>query len=325
VAVDESSERTADVQRFAEDLRGRWHRAVVGQEPLVDRMLVAVATGGHVLLEGVPGTAKTLAVKAMARCLGLPFGRIQLTPDLLPADLLGTSVWHPATGSFSVRRGPVFTTFLLADEINRAPARTQSALLEAMEERQVTLEGERHPLPQAFTVFATRNPLEHEGTYPLPEAQLDRFALMLRVPYPSEEAERDLLVRVDQGFDPRELERLDLEPRQGTPGLEGVRATVERVSVASEVLTFLLDLVRRTREDSRILLGASPRAATVLLRCAKAQAALSGRTYVTPDDVVALAPDVLRHRLVLHGETELAGLDVDDVVADLTGAVTVPR
>jgi MoxR-like ATPase len=314
-----------DVQRFAEDLQGRWHRAVVGHQTLIDRMLVAVAAGGHVLLEGVPGTAKTLAVKAFARCLGLPFGRIQLTPDLLPADLLGTSIWHPATGEFKVRRGPVFTTFLLADEINRAPARTQSALLEAMEEGQITLEGKRHTLPQAFTVFATRNPLEHEGTYPLPEAQLDRFAMMLRVPYPSEEAERDLLVRVDGGFDPRALEALNLGPGEGVPDLAQVRAAVARVSVASEVLTFLLQLIRRTREDPRILLGASPRAATVLLRCAKAQAALSGRTYVTPDDLVTLAPDVLRHRLVLHGESELAGLSVDDVVGELTHAVPVPR
>jgi len=314
-----------EVRRFAEDLQGRWHRAVVGQQVLIDRMLVAVAVGGHVLLEGVPGTAKTLAVKALARCLGLPFGRIQLTPDLLPADLLGTSIWHPATGEFKVRRGPVFTTFLLADEINRAPARTQSALLEAMEEGQITLEGERQALPDAFTVFATRNPLEHEGTYPLPEAQLDRFAMMLRVPYPSEEAERDLLVRVDGGFDPRALSDLALQPGPGVPALDQVRAAVAQVSVASEVLTFLLQLIRRTRDDPRILLGASPRAATVLLRCAKAQAALSGRSYVTPDDVVALAPDVLRHRLVLHGETELAGLTVDDVVGELTTAVPVPR
>ncbi len=314
-----------DVRRFAEDLRGRWHRAVVGQQLLIDRMLVAIATGGHVLLEGVPGTAKTLAVKALARCLGLPFGRIQLTPDLLPADLLGTSIWHPATGEFKVRKGPVFTTFLLADEINRAPARTQSALLEAMEERQITLEGERQVLPTEFTVFATRNPLEHEGTYPLPEAQLDRFAMMLQVPYPSEEAERDLLVRVDAGFDPRELEALALGPGEGVPTVKAVRAAVAQVSVASDVMTFLLQLIRRTRGDSRILLGASPRAATVLLRCAKAQAALSGRRYVTPDDVVALAPDVLRHRLVLHGETELAGMTVDDVVAELTAAIPIPR
>jgi MoxR-like ATPase len=314
-----------EVQRFADDLKGRWHRAVVGQEQLIDRMLVAVVTGGHVLLEGVPGTAKTLAVKALARCLDLEFGRIQLTPDLLPADLLGTSIWHPATGEFKVRRGPLFTTFLLADEINRAPARTQSALLEAMEERQITLEGKRHRLPDQFTVFATQNPLEHEGTYPLPEAQLDRFAMMLQVPYPSLEAERDLLVRVDRGFDPRDLDSLALAPGKDLLSVAQVQAAVAQVSVASDVLTYLLQFIRRTRDDPRILLGASPRAATVLLRCAKGQAALAGRRYVTPDDVVALAPDVLRHRLILHGEAELAGLRVDDVVIDLTRTSPVPR
>jgi len=314
-----------DVQAFGEAVSAAWSRAVSGQEQVLRSLLVTLLIGGNALLVGPPGTAKTLAVKVLARCLSLPFGRIQFTPDLLPADLIGSPVLEQATGTFRIRRGPVFTTFLLADEINRAPAKTQAALLEAMEERQVTIEGETTLLPPTFTVFATQNPLEFEGTYPLPEAQLDRFSLQIDVGYPSEAAERELLQKVDQGFDARNLDALAIAPVADEAGVLALRASVREVTVKPAVLEHLLALIRRTREEPRLLLGASPRAAGTLLNAAKALAALRGRAFVTPDDVVDLTPEVLRHRVVLHGEAELAGMTPDDVLARLLAEIPVPR
>jgi len=315
-----------EVRAFGEALEREFGRVVVGQSALLRRLLITLLIGGNALLEGPPGTAKTLAVKVLARCLDLPFGRIQFTPDLLPADLVGTPVLAPGGGSLRLRKGPVFTTFLLADEINRAPAKTQSALLEAMEERQVTIEGASHPLPETFTVFATQNPLEYEGTYPLPEAQLDRFSLHLKVGYPPRDAEADLLRRVDRGFDARDLAPLALARVADEAQLLALRAAIqEGVRISDEVLDHLLGLIRATREDPRLLLGASPRAAAVLLRGAKALAALDGRTFVTPDDVLDLAPSVLRHRVVLHGEAELSGLTPEAVIHRLAGGLAVPR
>jgi MoxR-like ATPase len=315
-----------EVAQFGEDIAAAWGRAVVGQEAVLQGLLVTLLIGGNALLQGPPGTAKTLSVKALARCLELPFGRIQFTPDLLPADLIGSPVLDPGSGSFRVRKGPVFTTFLLADEINRAPAKTQAALLEAMEERQVTIEGDTHLLPATFTVFATQNPLEYEGTDPRPEAQLDRFSLQIQVGYPGESDERGWLRRVDEGFDAQDLEAMGLAPVADSKRLLALRRRVRaEVSVSDAVLDYLLTLVRRTREDPRLLLGASPRAAATLLSGSKALAALRGRGFVTPDDVVDLAPAALRHRLALHGEVELEGLSADDVIARLIAEIPVPR
>ncbi len=314
-----------EIQDFSEAVAREWGRAVIGQGWVLQSLLVTLLIGGNALLEGPPGTAKTLAVKVLARCLSLPFGRIQFTPDLLPADLIGSPVLEPG-GGFRVRKGPIFTTFLLADEINRAPAKTQAALLESMEERQVTIEGESHLLPTTFTVFATQNPLEYEGTYPLPEAQLDRFSLLIRVPYPDRRAERTFLGRVHEGFDAQDLDALSLEPVADGEQLMAMRRRVRSgVAVRGEVMDHLLELVRRTRDDPRLLLGASPRAAATLLSGAKALAALRGRDFVTPDDVVDLAPSVLRHRVVLRGEAELAGLSPDDVIGGLLTELVIPR
>jgi MoxR-like ATPase len=312
-------------------LRNEIGRVVVGQQALVDGLLVALLGRGHVLVEGVPGVAKTTAVRTLARVLGLAFGRVQFTPDLLPSDLVGSRVFVPERGSFELHRGPVFTEVLLADEINRAPAKVQSALLEAMQERQVTIADETLPLPAAFFVMATQNSIELEGTYPLPEAQLDRFLLKLRVRYPSEEEEREIVER-DAQPEP------ELEARLDAQGLLALQDAATKVYVAPEVRDYAVALARATREqgepdpasalarmgDAPLALGASPRASIALVRAARSRALIEGRDYATPHDVKRVAPDALRHRLVLGYEAEADGLTPDAVVEGVLGSVQSP-
>ena len=303
-------------------------RVIAGQEEPVAQALITMLCGGHALLEGVPGVAKTLTVKTLARFLGLEFRRVQGTPDMMPADILGTSVFSPPfgdkPGGFSFHPGPVFTQFLLADEINRTPPRTQAALLEAMEERQVTADGERHALNDLFTVFATQNPVEFEGTYPLPEAQLDRFLLKIRIGYPSVAEERTILERHHGSADPAGVAEA---PVEAVPFelLVQARREIRAVRVEPAIFDYLLAAVRRTREWPAISLGGSPRASTSLLLVAKALAAREGRDFVVPDDVKQAAVPVLRHRLVLRPEAELEGLDPDRVVREVLQATPVPK
>jgi MoxR-like ATPase len=310
-------------------LRDRVHaevsKVVVGQGAVLDVLLAAFAVGGHVLLEGVPGVAKTLLANATARALGVQFRRVQFTPDLLPSDVTGTMTLQ-GTGAgrqLSFRPGPVFTNVLLADEINRTPPKTQAALLEAMQERQVTVEGEARPLPDPFLVVATQNPIEYEGTYPLPEAQLDRFLAKVDVGYPSEADEVSLLRLAHKGVMPASLEVVT--PVSQASDLAAARAEADAVVVTEEVAAYVAALVRRTRELPSVSLGASPRAAVHLLAAAKAVTALAGRDFVTPDDVVLVAPAVLRHRLLLRPEAELEHYRPDDAVATAVGTVPVPR
>jgi MoxR-like ATPase len=299
-------------------------RVIAGQQEVIAQALMTMLCGGHALIEGVPGVAKTLAVKTLARFLGLEFRRVSGTPDMMPADILGTSVFSAKTGEFSFHKGPVFTQFLLTDEINRMPPRTQAALLESMEERQVTADGERHVLDDFFTVFATQNPVEFEGTYPLPEAQLDRFLLKIRMEYPDVAEERLVLERHHAALDHAGLaetaiEAIPFERRAAA------RREVRAVRVEPAIFDYLLAVVRRTRAWPTIALGASPRASTGLLLVAKAFAAREQRDFVIPDDVKEAALPVLRHRLVLRPEAELEGLDSDRVVRDVLAAVQVPK
>ena len=304
--------------------RAEMGRVLAGQQELVEQALLTLLCGGHALIEGVPGVAKTLAVKTLARYLALDFRRVQGTPDTMPADILGTNVFSPRTGEFSLHRGPVFTQFLLADEINRMPPRTQAALLECMEERQVTLDGDTHTLSPYFTVFATQNPLEFEGTYPLPEAQLDRFLLKIRVGYPSAVEERSVLERHHAVPVGERLE--DTAISAITPGLlDDARAEVRAVQVEPALFEYLLAVVRRTREWPALTLGASPRAAASLLLVAKGYAARDGRNFLLPDDVKTAAVPVLRHRLILKPEAELEGFSTDRVIADVLAATPLPR
>ena len=309
---------------LAEQARTELGKVLVGQDELIQQLLVVVLCRGHALIEGVPGLAKTLAVKALAKLLQLEFQRVQCTPDLMPADVIGGNIFNTATGSFALHRGPLFTDLLLVDEINRTPPRTQSALLESMEEAQVTVDGTRHQLSDFFTVFATQNPIEFEGTYPLPEAQLDRFLLKIHVGYPTDEEEIAILERYQAGFDARQLERMEL---QSIPveALRGARAAVSSVQVEPGIFRYVSELVRRSRDWPSLSLGASPRAGLNLLLAAKAIAAMDGRDYLVPDDVKQIAPAVLRHRVVLKPEADLEGVSAEQVVRDLLAAVEVPK
>jgi MoxR-like ATPase len=300
---------------------GEVSKVVVGQEATVDRILCAVLAGGHVLLEGVPGVAKTLVANAVARALGLEFRRVQFTPDMLPSDLLGTLTLRG--GEVTFRPGPVFTSVLLADEVNRTPPKTQAALLEAMEERQVTIEGASRELPTLFLVLATQNPVEYEGTYPLPEAQLDRFMFKLALGYPDEETERSILGLRHRGVQPATLDDVTavLDPAE----LAQASRELDATGVSEEVIGYVASLVRTTRVLPSVELGASPRAGVHLLTAAKAVARLDDRGYVTPDDVADVAPDVLRHRLLVRPEAELEGFTPDDAVRAALDAVPVPR
>ena len=301
-------------------------KVIIGQQPVVDLTLVAIATNQHALIEGVPGVAKTLLVRTLAAVLGCDFGRIQFTPDLMPADITGTHVFNLARNEFTLVKGPVFTTFLLADEINRAPAKTQSALLQAMQERTVTIDRDTHPLPENFTVFATQNPIESEGTYPLPEAQRDRFLLKIVMPCPDRDDELTL-VRRTLGADAPEnvLASGEVKPVATEARLTALRAELRHVTVQPELLGYAVDVVRATRANESVLVGAGPRASQALLLAARALAALQDRDFVTPDDLKFLAGPVLGHRLVLRPEFELEGTSVGEVVTRILETVAVPR
>jgi len=321
------NERVREGSAFAYRLREEIATVVVGQRYLVDRLLIGLLANGHVLLEGVPGLAKTLSVKSLAQALHASFRRIQFTPDLLPADLIGTLVYSPRDGTFTTKRGPIFAQIVLADEINRAPAKVQSALLEAMQERQVTIGEETHPLPEPFLVLATQNPIEQEGTYPLPEAQVDRFMLKLRITYPSREEERQILDRMATTAPPHEI-----RPVVSTADVLAARTLVDQVYVDDKIKEYIVDLVLATRDPKAFALdlgplieyGASPRATLALALAARAHAFLAGRGYVTPQDVKSIAPDVLRHRIVPSYEAEAEDVDADELVQRVLDGVPVP-
>jgi MoxR-like ATPase len=301
-------------------------KVIVGQAEMVDLLLLTIVCGGHALVEGVPGLAKTLAVRALARIMRLQFQRVQCTPDLMPADIVGANVFNMATSAFTLHHGPVFTDLLLVDEINRMPPRTQAALLEAMEERQVTIDGTSHRLSPAFTAFATQNPVEFEGTYPLPEAELDRFLVKIRLGYPDRASgeEEAILERHHRGFDAKAIDDLALEPLD-LEQLAIARRDVQSVVVEAPLFTYIASIARRSRDWPSLTLGVSPRGAIHLMQLAKAIAAMDGRNFLLPDDVKRAAPPVFRHRLILKPEADLEGLTSDQITADLLAAVEVPK
>lgn len=311
--------------RRAREVLDRLGAVVIGQDQVLRQMMVALMAGGHVLLEGAPGTAKTLAIRALAMTLDLRFGRVQFTPDLMPTDLIGVNMLDELRREFVYHPGPVFTDLLLADEINRAPAKTQAALLEAMQERQVTVDGVTRPLPPAFTVFASQNPIEYEGTYPLPEAQLDRFLLKVIVDYPGADAERAILDRYADGFSADRSESYGLAPVLTGEEVLALRAAVAAVHVDESIRDYIVRIVRATRAEPGFAIGAGPRASVALFLASRAEALLSGRDFVTPDDVKALARPVLRHRVVLTPEAEIEGRSTDDRLAALLDTIEAPR
>jgi MoxR-like ATPase len=300
-------------------------KVVVGQEGALSWVVAALLVGGHVLLEGVPGMAKTLLVKTVAAALDLQFRRVQFTPDLMPSDVIGQTIYAQASGSFHFRDGPIFTNLLLADEINRTPPKTQSALLEAMEERQVSVEGLARPLPDPFIVVATQNPVEYEGTYPLPEAQLDRFLFKLVVPYPTLEQEVAIVGRHDEGLDPHDVAAAGVGPVATAADLAAARREVDTIRVDPQVRTYIVMLARATRDSPSLSLGVSPRGAAMLLHASKAWAWLSGKSFVTPDEVKAIAKPTMRHRIQMRPEVELEGATADGVLDGILATVAVPR
>ena len=315
-----------DAIREASDrLRQQVHRVVIGQKRVVNLLLVALLSEGHVLIEGVPGTAKTLLARTFAASLSLRFGRIQFTPDLMPGDVIGTNLFNFQTGEFSLTKGPIFTDVLLADEINRTPPKTQAALLEAMQERSVTIDGKTHDLGSAFLVLATQNPIEQEGTYPLPEAQLDRFLFKIKMGYPTEEEEREIVRLHGHRTAMPRLDEFDLSALVDSEFLEGAREAVRAIRLSDEVMHYIVSLIRTTREEASLLFGASPRASNMMAVAVRALAVLSGRDFVIPDDVKALAMPLLGHRLVLSPDAEIEGLDTEQVVKRIVEKVPAPR
>ncbi|HEX2948489.1 MAG TPA: MoxR family ATPase [Armatimonadota bacterium] len=300
-------------------------KAVKGQDAIVEGLLICLLADGHALLEGVPGTAKTLMAKALAHSLQCTFRRVQFTPDLMPSDIIGTTVYDMKSAEFFVKKGPIFSAVLLADEINRTPPKTQAALLQAMEERQVSIDGTDYTLPAPFLVIATQNPIEYEGTYPLPEAQLDRFLMKLKVDYPSSDEELAMLRLHQQGFDPHHLTESAIRPVAQADMLANAKAELCTITVEDSVLKYLVDLVAATRAANQSLLGGSPRATVALLRCSRVVAAMEGRSFVTPDDIKLVALPVLRHRIILRPEAELEGMTTDQLIDGVLAAVPVPR
>ena len=321
----ETAGSSGDARERLAAVRGEVAKAVVGQDAAVSGLLVALLCGGHVLMEGVPGVAKTLLVRTLAGALDVRTRRVQFTPDLMPGDITGSMVIDSKQGELSFREGPLFTNLLLADEINRTPPKTQSALLEAMEEGQVSVDGVSRPLPRPFLVAATQNPVEYEGTYPLPEAQLDRFLLKVVLPIPPRDSELEILRRHAAGFDPRDVAGAGVTAVCGPDDIAAGQAAVKHVQVSPEVASYIVDIARATRESPSLSLGVSPRGATALMRAARAWAWLTGRDFVTPDDVKALAQASLAHRLGLRPEAELEGVQVGQVLDSALGSVPVPR
>ncbi|HOY68521.1 MAG TPA: MoxR family ATPase [Candidatus Ozemobacteraceae bacterium] len=313
------------VQQLFAALRKELGKVIVGQDQVIDLILTALLVRGHVLLEGVPGTAKTLTVKTISKLMGLSFQRIQMTPDLMPSDVLGTTVFDARTGAFQIHKGPIFCDLVLVDEINRAPAKTQSALLECMEERQVTIEGNRFPLPRVFMVLATQNPLEYEGTYPLPEAQLDRFLFKILIDYPTAAAETSILERYESGFRADRLEEVGLQTVTTPEELVACQESLRQVQTKQPIMEYITSIVRLTRTWSDLLVGGGIRADIALFLASKAKALMEGREFVTPDDVKAMTLPVLRHRIILKPEAEIEGATPDQVLQSVLAQVKVPR
>ncbi|MEO6835191.1 MAG: MoxR family ATPase [Candidatus Tumulicola sp.] len=316
---------SADVKQLAARISEGMNRAVVDAEATAFALTVALLARGHVLIEGVPGTGKTLAVRTLAMLLGLEFRRIAFTPDMMPADVVGTTVFNPATAQFSTRMGPIVANVVLADEINRTPPKTQAALLEAMEEGRVTIDGTTHGLPHPFLLCATQNPIEYEGTYPLPEAQLDRFMVKVESTYPQESCELDLLERVASGFDSRDLEASGIAPVTDASEVVEAQRAIRAVHLSADVRDYTYRIVASTRKNPRLTLGGSPRSGIALLLAAQAAAAIEGRSFATPDDVKDVAPLVLPHRLIVAPDAEIEGTTAGDVLRDVLAGVPVPR
>ncbi|HAE40577.1 MAG TPA: magnesium chelatase [Candidatus Riflebacteria bacterium] len=315
----------ARVKQIFEGIRAEIGKVIIGQDETVNLMLAALLVKGHILLEGVPGTAKTLTVKTAAEIIGASFRRIQMTPDLMPSDVLGTNIFDARSGAFHVHKGPIFSDLVLVDEINRAPAKTQSALLECMEERQVTIEGNCFELSAIFTVMATQNSLEYEGTYPLPEAQLDRFLFKILLDYPSEQAERGILGKFEAGFRSDNIKKVGLSKVADIEEIKECREAITRVQTREPVIDYITDIVRATRDWSDFHIGAGVRASIGLLLASKAAALMEGREFVTPDDVKAMVCPVLRHRVILKPEAEIEGINADSALTTMLGRIKVPR
>lgn len=319
----ELSVNVARLNEAVHTIKNEIHKVIVGQDQMIDLLIAAILADGHVLIEGVPGVAKTLTAKLLARCIDVPFSRIQFTPDLMPSDVIGTSVFNPQTATFSFKHGPVFSNIVLIDEINRSPAKTQAALFEVMEERQITYDGTTYPMPQPFMVLATQNPVEHEGTYRLPEAQLDRFLFKIEVRYPSPEEEVQILEHAHRGITAHFAQ--EVQPVLYTNDILQYRQIVNDIHVEEKVMKYIAELVYETRNNKSIFLGGSPRASVAVLRSAKAMAAMAGRDFVTPDDVIHVLHPVLCHRIILTPEKEMEGGTTEDIIKDITRKIEVPR
>jgi MoxR-like ATPase len=323
VELEKQSAEVEEIAMLLSKVKNEVAKVLIGQEELVDMLLIAMLSGGNVLLEGVPGIAKTLAARALAKTISTDFSRIQFTPDLMPADILGTTVFNMKDSEFEFRSGPIFSNIILIDEVNRAPAKTQAALIEVMEERQVTTEGKTYPMSFPFFIIATQNPVEQEGTYKLPEAQMDRFLFRLKMDYPSLEVEKNILMRYRDDFGGRQEDTL--EAVVGTDELKRAQGLVEKVFIKDELIDYLARIVLATRNNGDLYLGASPRASLSILKAAKAMALINGRNYVTPDDIKAVAYPVLNHRIILSHEREMEGLDSKALISALIDEIDVPR